>query len=221
MERLIKHTWIVALLAVGWAGFLHARPGIHGQKKTEEQLAALIPATVESYRFIENPETPGATYKMDEVTYELLKPYGIVARVYESELHNQSIDVVLIAGDNRDTFHDPRICFAGQGWQIMNEQRLTIETAMGTLPLTVVSLAHEEEGRRRIAAYLWKAPGGYFGDPRSLSVAIMKAPFFGHRDMTMAFYRFMPISGFSDQEELLEFVGKFMDKVRVYSDGYF
>lgn len=221
MERLIKHTWILAVLAAIWAGFLHARPDVHGQKKNEQELAALIPATVESYRFIENPETPGATYRMDEVTYELLQPFGIVARVYESEKRGQSIDVVLIAGDNRDTFHDPRICFAGQGWQIMNEQRLSLVTPQGkNLPLTVVSLANEE-GRRRIAAYLWKAPGGYYGDPRSLSLAIMKAPFVGQWDMTMAFYRFMPITGFSDQQELLDFIGKFMDDVRVYSEGYF
>ncbi len=102
MERLKARMYVASALVLG-AGILATglqpeRP----QPKTEAWMEQRLPRRVGSFSFVPGPDNPEQTYRMEESTYELLKPYGIVCRVFRSG--SEAYDVVVIASSSRQTF---------------------------------------------------------------------------------------------------------------------
>ncbi len=218
MERLKLSLYATAAVMVAFGVYVRfvVNPKVHA--KTEQELCALAPAKVGDYAFVENPQTPGQTYKMDQRTYDTLQPFGIVSRVYQSP--RDSYDVVLIVSENKQSFHDPRWCFDAQGWQILQDNITTIRTkTCGEVPVAVVMLGQDKT--RRAAAFFYKGPGGYFASMRSMQFAIMKAAITGHPNLTGTFYRFMPTNESTSVDQLLAFTAEYLDAAKASSGGYY
>ena len=58
------------------------------------------PATVDGFRFLASADDPKVSYKMDKQTYDMLTPFGIVARTFRKD--QRQFDVVLIAGNDKE-----------------------------------------------------------------------------------------------------------------------
>ncbi|HRJ26667.1 MAG TPA: exosortase-associated EpsI family protein [Fimbriimonadaceae bacterium] len=227
MERLIKRAYAFGfgLLLVG-AGFTVMgllQPPV--QDKDEAWMEQRAPDTVEGMPYDPSNENPEQSYKMDQVTYDLLLPYGIVSRVYRSR--DKAYDVVLIASRSKDSFHDPRICFTGQGWTLVTQDQMKAESkTVGTIPVSIVVMTGRTEAdRNKVAAFFYKGPDGYVAGTNDVKWSMFKAEFLGNDNLDGVFYRVIPLHRPKDQEsavaDVLDFIGKYIDAAHASSDGYF
>lgn len=209
MEGLIKRTYIFAglLLLAGVALAFSPRPA--REVRTEAWMEDHAPLDFGDYRFLPGPDNPKASYRMNEATYNELVPYGIVARKYTDG--RRTFDTVLIASNNKDSFHDPRVCFTGQGWTILQEERIQIPTqTRGTIEATFARMSHAQYGPS-IAVFFYRSPARFSATTNSVKWDIFLEELRFGPDIDGVFYRFIPLYANATREELVEFVGEYMD----------
>jgi len=184
LERLRVRVYVVSVLLLAVGGIVLAVPKPRPQGHDERWMEDLLPTAVDSsawakkgasavektetvppgflrYAFIPGTEgNPRQSHAMDRETYEILAPLiGIVWRDYAGA--GIEFDVAVIASSSRSSFHDPRVCFAGHGWDFDNQSRDVVTTRdRGDVPMTILQGA-DESGLRYVAAYLYKGPEGF------------------------------------------------------------
>lgn len=222
MEGLKKRATVaVAVLLV--SGFLIAfTTRSPGEPKTEQWMLENSPTEFGDYTMYASDENPLYSYKMDERTYSLLGPFGIVARVFTSKTTGASYDAVLIASRSKDSFHDPRICFSAQGWAIADQREESVTTkTRGVIPVTIV-IMDGPDGRNKLAAFLYKGPGGYYSNTQRVKWAMFFEQLWGGDELDGVFYRIIPNTEEKDAAEKLKvFVAEFVDAANGASGGYF
>lgn len=191
----------------------------------ESDMLEISARDLDGYRMVGSVENPDYSYRMDEVTYRTLEPYGIVARVFENEQTGERYDVVLIASRSKDSFHDPRVCFSAQGWALTNQWMDTVKTeTRGDLPVTI-ALMDGLSGKGKMAAFLYKGPGRFYGSTKELKLGMFLEQMKGGADLDGAFYRFIPMHTNPNQTEMLEdlkrFIAQYMDESNRASGGKF
>ncbi|MCH7945574.1 MAG: exosortase-associated EpsI family protein [Armatimonadetes bacterium] len=191
----------------------------------ESDMLEISARDLDGYRMVRSVENPDYSYMMDEVTYRTLEPYGIVARVFENEQTGERYDVVLIASRSKDSFHDPRICFYAQGWALTKQwlDKIPTETR-GELPVTI-ALMDGPGGTGKLAAFLYKGPGRFYGSTKELKLGMFLEQMKGGSNLDGAFYRFIPLHNNPDDQEMLDdlkrFIGAYMDESNRSSGGKF
>ncbi len=209
---------IALFLAVGaLANFRSTLTGY--TRPTEDQVEQMMPKDeILGYRFVKSDSDPNQTYKMDEVTYEMLKPFGIVSRVYENN-EGQRIDAVLIASDDSDSFHDQQWCFQGQGWEMKHIELRMIETkSFGKIPVKYIEMDHKERGPA-ISLFTFKGPDKKFYDSfDAMWWDFITREFKSGQPQAGSFYRFISIYDVS-KEDLDAFAAAYIDEVERTSQG--
>ncbi|HAY13066.1 MAG TPA: exosortase-associated EpsI family protein [Fimbriimonadaceae bacterium] len=209
---------IALFLAVG--ALANFRSKITGYERlTEDQVEQLMPQEeVAGYRYVKSDSDPMQTYKMDETTYEMLKPFGIVSRVYENNA-GQRIDAVLIASDDSDSFHDQQWCFQGQGWEFSKIELRTIDTkTFGKIPVKYIEMNHKERGSA-ISLFTFKGPDKKFYDSfDAMWWDFITREFKSGKPQAGSFYRFISIYDVS-KEDLDAFAAAYIDEVERTSQG--
>jgi hypothetical protein len=221
MEGLRKRTLILAVgfIAIG-LGF-RALARSPQPDRTEEWMQKVTPKEVPGYRMEKSPTNPEISYKSDKMVYDTLVPYGIVARVFQEEKGNKSFDVNVIASSTKDSFHDPRVCFTAQGWNIDKETRAVVKTqTRGDVPVTLAEMTHAKLGKHP-SVFFYKGPDGFTATTAGLKIQMLKHQFLTLRDQEGTFYRVIALSRDTTTEELLEFTGKWLDEANKVSDGFF
>jgi hypothetical protein len=218
MERLNKRFLTLAgFFAVAGAIFL-ALPSKAESIVDEQWMKDHAPATVADYRFQTSADDPQISYRMDDSTYEMLNPFGIVARTYYNM--GRQFDVVLIAGNDKENFHDPHVCFNAQGWTFLEDKVIQIPTkTRGTISATYARIS--QRGRDSITVFFYRGPKGFYPSTPNLGMAMLLGPLMGDFKTDAVFYRFMPMYDGATPEDVIEFVGKYMDEAGKASDGYF
>lgn len=214
---------VVALFVAGGASLVF-RPA-QGETKTEEWMIENSPQELTGYVTQAGAEDARVSYVMSKSTYDVLEPFGIVARVYRDKETGESFDVVLIAGRSRESFHDPRVCFSAQGWSLSNQWLDFVDTKThGRVPVTI-ALMESPEQKDQLAAYVYKGPGGFFANAQGLKMAMLWERLLGRPASDGVFYRFIPDHRVTDQAgqttELKRFVGEYLDAASQSSRGYF
>jgi hypothetical protein len=187
--------------------------------RDENWMEKVAPARVANYAYIASPEDPQCTYKSPKMVYDTLIPtVGILARVYEYQ--GQRFDVTLIASRDRASFHDPRVCFTAQGYNITEEQAISIPTqTRGNIPATLAKMTTPNSGDT-VAVYFYRGADGFHGGTTNLKVAMLKDQVMGKPSEDAVFYRFIPTGDIS-VERLEKFIGLYMDTAGKESKGYF
>lgn len=223
MERLNTRIFSIAVLVMAMGAVIHLAPKPAEVTMTEEELIEMVPDTVMGVRYTRGPE-PGMTYRMGQQSYDLLKPFGIVSRVFE--VGDDKYDAVVIASRSKDSFHDPRVCFSGQGWNIERFDPVTIKTqTRGEVPAMLIQ-TFSESTRRQLAAFLYKGPGGFYGSTQSLKFAFLGEQLRLGNNLDGVFYRFIPkfkdekLSEQEQKERLTKFMAAFLDEANKSSNGY-
>lgn len=226
MEGLSKRAYVVAGLLAAFAVFVYLTPkpgAVPG--RTEEWMEKVAPARVANYGFISSPENPQCTYKTSKMVYDTLVPtVGILARVYEAQ--GKKYDVTLIASRDRGSFHDPRVCFTAQGYNITDEQSILIPTkTRGNIPATLAKMTSPNSGES-VAVYFYRGAKGFYGGTTSLKIAMVWDQVKGLPSNDAVFYRFISMgdgSGTSPEsvESLKRFIALYMDQANKDSKGYF
>lgn len=220
MEKLKSRALIFAgvMAAVGtfniWTGTAATGPG-----KTESWMESMSPERVDGMAFMRSERNPRQSYRMDDRTYSLLAPYGIVARLYSDAA--RSYDVVLIASRSRASFHDPRVCFSGQGWTLVEQTTETVQTkTRGKVPVTLTRMDGRTQ-RGALAAFLYRGPSGFHASTVGLKWDMFMQRLLNRPDTDGVFYRFIPQSQNVTKEELLAFIATYLDAANESSKGYF
>lgn len=214
----------VALCAIG-VGFAFAAKAQAPKEKVDEVwMAKRAPAEVDGFRFIASAENPLESYRMDQGTYDMLDPFGIVSRIYRKV--DKSYDVVLIASDKRESFHSPNVCLPAQGWNMSNEhdEKITTKTR-GTIPVTVAELDPPNHTGKEYIAFFYRVQDRFIARGGAsifiLTLAMFEGPMKGNFDMNTVFYRFTSQHPGATKEELLKFVGDYLDTAYNTSNHYF
>lgn len=202
---------------------IHLAPKPATVTMTEQQVIDLTPKKVMGVQYTRGSEE-GMSYRMGKSSYDLLKPFGIVPRVFE--IGDDRFDAVVIASRSKDSFHDPRVCFSGQGWNIERFDPVVLETeTRGKIPAMLIQTFSDQK-RRQLAAFLYKGPGGFYGSTQSLKWAFLGEQLRMGNNLDGVFYRFIPTYAdekLSDEEQrarLLKFMAAFMDEANRSSNGY-
>jgi hypothetical protein len=218
MEGLVKRIiGLATVFGIAATIFLIA-PGKPKSTVTEEWMKDKCPATVDGFRFISSVDDPKVSYKMDKQTYDMLTPFGIVARTFRKD--QRQFDVVLIAGNDKENFHDPHVCFRAQGWNFDTDTVVNIPTkTRGNVPATFALLSRQNS--KGMALFFYRGPKGFYPSTPNLGAAMLMGPLMGDFKTDAVFYRFMPLYEGATKEDLIEFAGKFLDAAKPVSDGYF
>ncbi|RYG43825.1 exosortase-associated EpsI family protein [bacterium] len=186
--------------------------------RDETWMAERIPAGFDGYTFRSSLDNPNLSYRMTPITYETLKPYGIVSRIYEKE--GKAFDTVVIASQNSDSFHDPRVCFQSQGSTLEGQREVAIDTkTRGKVPSTFIETNYN--GQKRIAAYMYKGPKGFRAAPGQLMMDMFLGEIKTAQIQEGVFYRFIALNPQTTQDDLAKYMGQFVDAVSEKSDRYF
>ena len=135
-------------------------------KLNEEWLHSVTPTQVRDFRLA--PKTFDATisYEMGPDTYDTLKPIGISCQILTDTV-GRKMDVVVIAGDTMDAFHDQQICFSAQDWEIRNITQVKLNIP-GFKEVTANHMRISQKGQSPIdALYLVQTPTGFYGYERA------------------------------------------------------
>jgi hypothetical protein len=187
--------------------------------KTEKWMEEKAPTKVGNFTFQPSGENPNQSYKVDERTYDILKPFGVVGRVYQDGI--RGFDVMLIAGNNKNSFHDNRVCFSGQGWTMKEQEDFTIVTVRGKIPVTLLNLSHQQRGDT-MAAFFYKGPHDKFYPlPQMLTGALFFEQLKSSKNLDSVFYRFIPQHPGATKEELIKFIQDYMKEAKATSDGFY
>ena len=222
MERLNFRLWAVAVLSLVIGGVLFAAPRPNQTKQTEEWIGSKLPTQVNSFKFVPNQEDPNnklCTYKMDQTTYDVLHPWGIVARVFIDG--PEAYDVVVIGSNDKESFHDPKVCFAAQGWSLGAERTEQVATkTRGNVPVTVVDMTKGSE--KTIAVYFYRTKKGFIASNTDVKWAMLsyKISHWGANDEG-AFIRVIPRHNNADLGKLKGFIGDWLDEAGKTSEGYY
>ena len=222
----LKVRAVIACVALSVAGLTvsFVKRGEAGHK-SEQWMIEHSPTELIGYKMQRGPDSALYSYKMDETTYKVLEPYGIVARVYEDETSGQEYDVVIVASRSKESFHDPRVCFSAQGWSLSNQWVDKVLTdSRGTVPVTI-AIMDGPDGKDQIAAYLYKGPNGFYANTQRLKMAMLFEQLKGGKSLDGVFYRVIPHKRLPDQiqqiNDLKAFIGQYLDKANATSGGFF
>lgn len=212
-----------AVILFGFGVWIHTtKPKIDTKKRTEQELVAMAAPTVlgMDYTRSTKPTEEGMSYRMDDATYKLLAPFGIVARQYTNGA--DVYDAVLIASRSRASFHDPRVCFSGQGWTLEKFTASSVKTqSRGEVPITLITMS-SAASRNKLAAFFYKGPRGeFYGSTQALKWSLFLEQLRLGDDLDGVFYRVIPMTDGVNEEQLKTFIGAWLDELNTSSKGYF
>lgn len=207
------------LLAVGAALAFVPKPS--AVKRTETWVADALPKRVGDFSMMppQDPKYPYCSYKMDKTTYDILRPWGIVPRVFSNG--RNTYDVVVIGSNTKDSFHDPSVCFSAQGWNLSNERIETVNTkSQGAVPVTMVDMDHNAQ--KTIAMYFYRLREGYVGSNTGVKKQMLfyKLKELG-KDDEGGFIRIIPSGNNPKPEDLKSFAAAWIDAAAKSSGGYY
>lgn len=220
MEGLKLRSFILCGLMLVTAGLaaISTRPKpVTG--KDETWMKKVVPGTIGQYSFIPSAKDPEESYHCEKMVYDgLLPTVGMLARVYQAG--NNSYDVNLIASRDRNSFHDPRVCFTAQRYTIVQEDPITIKTkTRGEIPATYAQMTGPNGPTA--AVFFYRGPNGaFYGTTMGLKWKLFFDALSGKADLDGVFYRFIPMQNL-DKDALVAFVSQFMDESGKASGGYF
>lgn len=203
---------LAGLFAVFGVGAL-LRPRSDAHHVDEAWLERTYPAAVGGYSAVPSPDgSKGHSYKMDETTYQALQPYGIVARTLTNG--QKYYDVVVIAGDQPDTFHNPVACFGSQEWKVLSSETLRLATKThGEVNATVTKA--EKNGEQYTALYTFEGPDATYGTNSDLINDLFWSQLKSGKIQTATFFRFMAPTPSGDDAALRRFAVDYLDQAPV------
>lgn len=217
MEGLTKKLGILCAVFLATGATLNFAPRPKQHDMTETQVADMLPLKVKHFD-AELAKGEYCSYKMDQSNYDILKPWGIVARTFTDG--PEKYDVVVIASRSKESFHDPQVCLTAQGWELSNQRIETMHTeTRGDVPITLFEMKNGND--KRTAMYFLKTTQGYYADMSKLKLDMFKYKVknFG-KDDEGAFIRIMPM-GPSDEKKMVKFAAQWLDEAVKTSKNYY
>lgn len=165
---------------------------------------AQVPTTLEKGRWV-----MASVQKISHDVEESLKPQTYVERFYASRLGSSYIDFLLVAGNNRRTFHDPHDCFLGSGFELKDVGVVSIPTKVGPLELKETHVVDSINHVKYEMMYCYVTGGKERQSTAQIDAQILKQTFFGDNGRPSYFVRFRQLrAGVSPglRNQLIQFI---------------
>ncbi len=217
MEGLGKRLGILCAVVLSTGLILNFAPRQKQVERTEAEIAAMLPLKVKRFN-AELAQGQYCSYKLDQSNYDVLHPWGIVARVFGDG--PDKYEVVAIASRRKESFHDPQTCLTAQGWTLTNQRVSSITTkTRGMVPITLFDM--EKGSEKHTSMYFLKVTQGYYAEISKLKLDMFKYKV-SHlgKDDEGAFIRIIP-EGSSNEEKMKQFAADWIDEAVVTSKNYY
>jgi hypothetical protein len=210
--------FVLLALLLGFGAFNNLNALTQGKRPPESWLHEMVPTQVGDWLFV--PENPGSkvTRRQDEKTYEELDPIGIAEQNYIRG--NLGFNVVVIAGNQMESFHDQRWCFVAQGWAITEDREVKVKTqSRGEVPAFYVRIKREGMPADVPAMFIFHGPTAHHATTTSAS-----RDFFWH-ELTKGTkhigysYRFIAQWPGATEDDVKEFAAAYLDAASESSRG--
>jgi hypothetical protein len=210
---MIKQMYGLSALFVVFCAFLIVRPGPK-IAYTEKDMERVYPDSLGDYHMIPDPrgENPRQSYKADVTTYRALVPYGIVSRVLTNG--KRSFEVVVIAGDQPDTFHNPLVCFASQDYKVLRNDNITLKTQSRGDVSCILAIAKKGD-MIQSALYTYEGPTKMSPENTGLHNDMFLTQLQTGRPQSATFFRFMTEDSKETPEDLEAFAVRYLDAAPV------
>lgn len=199
-----------------------AAVGIYGLapkvRPPETWLEEKMLTSVDDYQLIPQEFGSKVSYRMSQISYDTLKPIGIACQRLQDS-RGEEVEVVVIAGDSMEAFHDQKICFNAQGWELKNQEVRYLETERhGRIPIMWMTINQPGQASKE-AMYVFRTPLG-FATYDSAKIEFLKAklkdPF---ADVFGFSYRFIGLSHGVDEAELKRVAAAYLDQLDESTNG--
>lgn len=217
MKDIKIRAYALAAAFVVAGGIYQISGAAKGPTRTESWMQETALTSFGNYRTEGN--LPGnVSYVMDPTTYKELEPFGIVARIMSDGTH--SYDVTLIASSSKASFHDPRVCFTAQGWELSAEEEVPIETkTRGVVTATFARL--KGKNGEQYGAFLYRGPEGFSPTTLGLKWQLFRSQLLRGQQAEGVFYRFIPQDRGTTKDQLIGFIRDYLDASTEPTHGYF
>ena len=217
MEGLSKRLGILCGIFLTTGLVLNFAPRPAQVERTEAEVAAMLPLKVKHFTAA-LAQGQYWTYKLDQSNYDILNPWGIVARVFVDG--QEKYEVVAIASRRKESFHDPQTCLTAQSWNLTDQRVESIMTkSRGTVPVTLFEM--EKGGEKKTAMYFLKITQGYYAEFGSVKWDMFKYKVLHWgKDDEGAFIRIIP-EGPSSEEKMKQFAADWIDEAVKTSKNYY
>ena len=178
-------------------------PKVEYVSRTEEWMEEQIPKELPGYRFVQ-------TVKMNDQTYKILQPFGIVGRQFQGP-DGRYYEFLVIAGNSRVSFHDPQVCFSAQGWIFKDvwTRDVNVPVVGDKVPATILNL--ERSGGKAVAMYFYRTPYTLRGSGFMMPVDMTFAKLSGRPSVDGQFFRFLLSPSSNDLEKDIAALEHFAD----------
>ena len=207
---MIVRSLLVSGIMAAVGGAILVRGSAKAFKVDETWLERQYPTSLDKYTMEpSNDGGAGHSYRMDSETYKTLKPYGIVGRVLSDGA--KRMDVVTLAGDSEESFHNPLLCFQAQGWVTKDIQEIELKTKThGTVHATIAEATHEG-GAPQYALYTFEGPKGMVSNPFQLKDDMFRSAITTGKIQFGTFFRFISLSPSFTKDEVIRFATDYLD----------
>ena len=110
-----------------------------------------LPASVGGWRMTQSAP-------LDRTSQEMLHPDAYVGRVY-TRTDGYPVNVTVVFGHAKETFHSPGFCLLGGGWNITRKDRCTLDAGAGAAIIQANRFSLQRGDERRLVLY-WYASAG-------------------------------------------------------------
>lgn len=185
--------------------------------KDEAWLVNMMPTELHGYKVLPSEFGENISYKMDESSYEVLNPIGIACQRMVND-RDLAFDVVVIAGDSMNAFHDQQICFNAQGWEILETSLIDIPTeTRGKVRSFMMKIQQEDTGVFT-ALYMFRSPNGFVSYNQAKVDFFMKRLFSSKPGLGFS-YRFIGLSEDLGEDDVVRFASQYLDKLNETTHG--
>ncbi len=188
------------------------------ERPTEASVENMMLTELGDYQLQPKEFDSKISYKMDETSYEVLDPIAIACQIFEDS-RGEQVDVVVIAGDSSQAFHDQQICFKAQGWELkLVEERKLKTKAHDEIPVSFMTIKRPNS-HERYAVYAFRSPIGfqtYSQQKFGWVQAKLLDPFGGKKGYS---YRFIGLTDGLSQEDVMKFATDYIDQLDATTDG--
>jgi hypothetical protein len=206
---MIKQMYGLSAVFLGFFALCLARPKPN-ITYTEQDMEKIYPESVGYFHMVRDPSNsnPHQSYRMDETSYRALVPYGIVSRLLNDG--KQSFEVVIIAGDQPDTFHNPLVCFASQDFKVQDPQKIMLKTkSRGMVPCMLTEAIKGHDGT--YALYTYEGPSVMCPENSDLHRDMFYTQLRTGKPQSATFFRFLTKDQNATKDELEKFAANYLD----------
>ena len=160
---------------------------------SEEWMETVVPEQVPGFTLLSSSRTDKSV-RMSDVVYDVLQPFGITTRYLRGE-DGRTYELVVLAGNTRKSFHDPRVCFTAQSWDIGNPgvYKINVPELGGEIEVSAMVMKNVATGSEASAMFFYKTPFGIRPDTLRVPFDLTFAKLLLKKNVDAQFYRFMVI----------------------------